>query len=162
MLHTTCGGVEPRGISLRNPFTAGMDLMAINAANPIRGMSSALPMLRTFVLGMAGQTYPVRVSRGALLKSKDLGRVSSAVYVKTAVTMTIFTLNTLLSMIGVLEILCDVRVACGAGFRPDRFGPWDPEKSCEGCDTPRRLLGRRRRDANKGCKSRYHRYPQEG
>jgi hypothetical protein len=114
--------------------------MTVGAADTVRRMNSALPVSRTFVLGMAGQTCAVRISGGTLLESKDLGSVSSTVYVQTSVTMTIFTLDPLLGVVRMLEILCDICVAGGAGFGSNPLRPWNPDGFTERRNLPCSLL----------------------
>jgi len=125
------GGVEPGLAIVRLLRAAGVDLVAIDATNPVRRMHAARPVLGAFVLCVATQAHSVGVRRGAILERNDFGCIPSAIDVETAIAMALLALDPLLRVIRVLEVFSDFRMASGAGFRSNRRGSLYPEVLCE-------------------------------
>jgi hypothetical protein len=119
-----------------------VDLVAIDAANSVRRVYTAGPVLRAFVLRVAAQANSIRLRRGALLEQNDFRSVPSAIDMKAAVAMALFALDALLRVIGMLEVFGHIRMTGSASLRSDRLGSGHLRVSCKGSRLPGRLLGR--------------------
>jgi hypothetical protein len=134
------GGVEPgTGIAL-GLRTAGVNLVAIDAANLIGRVNPVGPVLGALVLGMAAQTNTVGGRSRALPGRNDFGGVTAAIDMKTAIAMALFALDALLRVIRVLEVFSDIRMASGAGVGSDRLGPRNSQVLCKRSNLLRGLL----------------------
>jgi hypothetical protein len=99
----------------------GVDLMAFDAFDMVRSMSSAQPVAHLLTLGMATQAGTVGFLSPARTKADDLGRVSS-LRMQAGGTVAIFAIYSLLGVEGVPVSSADCRVAAYACIRPNAGG----------------------------------------
>lgn len=117
-------------------------LMAISAADFVRGMWPGHPVADSFIASVAAQASTVRICGGTLPESDNFGNITSTFYVQATRTMTLLTFNALLGMKCMPEILSDVFVTGGTNLGSDRFRArnfYEPGKRRDGIP---RLFGR--------------------
>jgi hypothetical protein len=98
-----------------------MDLMALDAFDMVRSMSSAQPVAHLFTLGMAAQAGAVGFLGPARTKADDLGGVSS-LRMQAGWTVAIFAIYSLLGVERVLVTSADCDVAARAFIWPNAGG----------------------------------------
>jgi hypothetical protein len=99
-----------------------------------------------FVAGMAAKADAVSIPDRALRKADDLGDVTATLNVKAAVAVTILTLNPLLFMEGVLEILGGIRMAARTGVAPNSACAWNVDVDTVAICRSRSIAGRQMQD----------------
>lgn len=112
--------VEGGGTLIRSLYRGGVNLVAIDAANHVCRMHPAHPVPCALVPGMAAQADAIGLGCGSMLEGNNLRDIASALHVETARSMALLTLNSLLRVKGMLEILAHIRVARRAGLCSDR------------------------------------------
>ena len=82
-----------------------VNLVAVHAADMIRGMWSADPVAGFLSAGMATEARAIGFFRGALAEGDDFGDLATTVHVQASGSVAIFAFHALLGMEGVVEIL---------------------------------------------------------
>jgi hypothetical protein len=99
-----------------------MNLVAINATHMVGRVRAADPVPRLLTLRVATEAHAIRFLWGTLREGYNLGDVSATVDVQAAIAVALLTLDSLLRVESVLEILGDRFMASCAGVRAHGLG----------------------------------------